>query len=93
MNPFESLQVPRCALCGKEIRELSIISSSKYNGYICHECLEHELIDEMSENERMKVALKKIRDFAEFEATFYSKDLEKILEYAQEGLGEWEGDK
>jgi len=46
----------------------------------------------IAEIRRLQEALKKIRDFAEFEATFYSKDMEKILEYAQEGLGEWEGD-
>jgi len=93
MNPFESLQVPRCALCGKEIRELSIISSSKYNGYICHECLEHELIDDTIETQRMKEALQKIADLCESvweigDGQFY--DL--ILEYAEEGLGKLEGD-
>jgi len=93
MNPFESLQAPRCAVCGREIRALSLTWSPKHNGYICHECLEHELIDEMSENQRMKEALQKIADLCESVWEIGDgQDYDLILEYAEEGLGKLEGD-
>jgi len=93
MNPFESLQVPHCSVCGKEIRALSIMYSSKYHGFICDECLRHESIDEMSENQRMKEALQKIADLCESVWEIGDgQDYDLILEYAEEGLGKLEGD-